>query len=273
MSKVQVLVTTMHQTDISKFHDMNLQTDAVIANQADSDGFEEMTENGSRIRFVTKSERGTSKNRNTAIDNAFPDCDYLMFSDDDLTFYEGYEDVVVKAFEQCPDAEAVKFNVNCISKRKISMKPIKTFHKATRREVTSFGLWAMAVKTSVLKKTALKFNEFFGPGTPNYCGEDSIFLQEMFKKGIKFYLSPEYIADIDQDVSSWFDGDLKHFSTVCGMLIDETYPWISFPLVFRSAFKSRRRNKNYSYLKILGWYLKGVFKNKGEHLSGKRKQT
>ena len=33
--KIEVLVTTMHQKDFSKYKEMNLQTDAVIANQAE----------------------------------------------------------------------------------------------------------------------------------------------------------------------------------------------------------------------------------------------
>ena len=35
--KIEVLVTTMHQSDISKYHEMNLQTDAVHAMIYDSD--------------------------------------------------------------------------------------------------------------------------------------------------------------------------------------------------------------------------------------------
>ena len=202
MSKVQVLVTTMHQTDISKYNSMNLRTDAVIANQADSEGYEEIIENGSRIRFITTPGRGLSKNRNVAIDNCFSDCEYILFADDDLTFYDNYEKTVLDAFERFPQADAVKFNLNCISKRKITMKPIKSFHKAARLEVTSFGICSLAIKTSSLKKSGLKFNEFFGSGTPNYCGEDSIFLQELFKKRVKLYLSPDYIADIDQEIST-----------------------------------------------------------------------
>lgn len=273
MSKLAVLVTTMNQTDISIYHQMNLQTDAVIANQADFEGFEEIEENGSRIRFVTKPQKGLSKNRNMAIDNCFSDCEYVLFADDDLVFCDGYEEIILETFKKIPQADAVKFNLNCISKRKLSMKPITSFHEASRLEVTSFGICALVIKSAALKKSKLRFNEFFGSGTSNYCGEDSIFLQDLFKKRIKLYLSPDYIADIDQDVSSWYDGDVEHFTNVCGMLIDEIYPYISVPLAFRSAYKSRKRNKQFSYFEVLRWYLKGVYINKKEHITGKRKQS
>lgn len=271
MSKLAVLVTTMHQTDTSKFDSMNLSTDTVIANQADFEGFEETEKNGCRIRFITKTEHGLSKNRNTAMDNCFNDDEYIMFADDDLTFYDGYDKTVLDEFEEHPEADAIKFNLNCVSKRKITMKPIEYFHKAARREVTSFGVCVLAVKTSVLKKSGIRYNEYFGAGTENYCGEDSIFLQNLFKKGVRLYLSTKYVADIDQENSSWYDGNMEKFYTVCGMIIDEIYPAVSIPLCFRSAYKAYRRNKNISFFSYIKWYISGAFKNKKEHLSGKRK--
>ena len=271
MGKLAILVTTMYQTDISKFESMNLSTDAVIANQSDFEDFSETEKNGCRIRFVSKSERGLSRNRNTAIDNCFDDVEFIMFSDDDLLFYDDYEKTVLQEFKDHPKADAIKFNLNCVSKRKITMKPIASFHKATRREVTSFGVCVLAVKKTALKKSGIRFCEYFGAGTPNYCGEDSIFLQDMFKEGIKLYLSPKYIADIDQDNSSWYDGDLKKFSTVCGMIIDEIYPVISYPLCLRSAFKAYKRNDNIPFFSLVKWYLSGATKNKIEHIKGKRK--
>ncbi len=272
MSRLAVLVTTMNEQDHSKYSEMNLQTDAVIANQADFEGFTETEKEGRRIRFITKPERGLSRNRNTAIDNCFSDCEYVMFSDDDLTFYDGYEALVLEIFKNHPDADAIKFNINCVSKRKITMSPIRNFHRAARREVTSFGVCALVIKTSALKKSGIRFNEFFGAGTQNYCGEDSIFLQDLFKKGIRLYLSPECIADIDQSDSSWYDGDLKKFSTVCGMIIDEIYPFISYLLCVRSALKAYKRYENVSFFSLLKWYLSGVTKNKIEHIKGKRKK-
>lgn len=37
--KITVLITTMHQTDLSKFRLMNLQTDVIIANLTDRFGY------------------------------------------------------------------------------------------------------------------------------------------------------------------------------------------------------------------------------------------
>ena len=259
--KLEVLVTTMHQKDVSKYSEMNLQTDAVIANQADRENFEILDVNGSTVKFITTATRGLSKNRNIAISN-IGDSGLIMFSDDDLKFYEGYKDIIVKEFENHPEAEAIKFNINCISERKISMKPIKAFYKPTRMDVTSWGVWGLAIKTASLKEKSLKFNERFGTGTENFCGEDSIFLQELFKKNISLYASPRYIADIDQTNSTWFEGYNEKFFTVAGMIINEIYPILSYALVIRSAYKAnKRKTSTLSFWQILKFYYKGILKN------------
>lgn len=262
MSKLEVLVTTMHQSDFSKYTEMNLQTDAILANQADDNFTEENVINSSRVRLVTTSTRGLSKNRNIAIENISEDTELIMFSDDDLVFCDGYENIILDEFSRHPEADAIKFNLNCISERKLSMRPIEKFKKVGRREVTSFGVCAMVVRKNVLIENDLKFNERFGSGTKNYCGEDSIFLQEMFKNKVSFYVSPRYIADIDQSMTSWFEGYTEQYFTVSGMIINECYPVLSFILVLRSAIKAHRRgNTKLSLLQIIKCYYKGILKN------------
>lgn len=262
MSKIEVLVTTMYQSDFSKYTEMNLQTDAVIANQADDNFTEEKTINNAKVKLVTTNTRGLSKNRNIALENLSDDAEFIMFADDDLKFYDGYEETILKEFEMHPEAQAIKFNLNCISDRKISMKAIARFKKATRKEVTSYGVWGMAIKKNVILKSNLKFNERFGAGTENYCGEDSIFLQELFKKGVSLYVSPNYIAEIDQSNSSWFEGNTEKKFVVSGMIINECYPAFSYLLVLRSAVKAYKRgNTELSLLKIIKCYYKGIFQN------------
>lgn len=266
MSKLEVLVTTMHQTDFSKYYDMNLSTNAVIANQADCNCEETKIIGGHTVKLVTTDTRGTSKNRNIALANIDEDTDYILFADDDLRFYDDYEQTVISAFEKAPQADAIKFNLKCVSERKISMNPIKDFHRATRREVTSWGVWGLIIKVSLLKNSGIIFNERFGPGTDNYCGEDSLFLQDLFKHKINVYASPEYIAEIDQSDSSWFEGYSEKYFTVTGMVLSEMYPILCYLLILRSAYKfSKRPACNMLFLKILKCYYRGIKKNEREH--------
>jgi len=260
MSKLQVLVTTMHQTDTSKYEQMNLQTDAVIANQCDKNGYLCEMKNGNQLQLISTTTRGLSRNRNIALAHASQKADYILFSDDDLVFDDGYETKILAEFERHPEAEAIKFNLHDLSStRKISMKRIEAFGKATRRNISSSGVCGLVLKTKILKKYNLHFHENFGSGTENYCGEDTIFLMELLDKKVKFYRSPIDIAGIDQTESSWFTGHNERFFTTAGMVIGTVYPILSHLIVIRSAYKfSKRKDAKLSFRKILGCYYNGI---------------
>ena len=213
MSKFEILCVTMHQNDFRKYTQMNLQTDAVIANQANGNEYAEREINGHRVKLVTTDTRGVSRNRNIALCHST--AEYVIFSDDDLVFVDGYEELIQKEFAAHPEANAIKFNLYDISQtRKISMKKIERFEPATRRGMGASGVWGLAVKREVLIRHNLFFREDFGPGTENYCGEDTIFLQALVNAKVGFYRSPVTIAGIDQTVSSWFEGyNEKYFIT------------------------------------------------------------
>ena len=50
------------------------------------------------------------------------------------------------------------------------------------------------------------FNTNFGGGTPFSCGEDTLYIVEMLRKGLKLYTYPVTIATVDQNESTWFKG-------------------------------------------------------------------
>ena len=262
--KISVLVTTMNQIDTQKYDLMNLNTDAVIANQTNFNAIKEEKQNGHKIVLVSTDTRGVSRNRNIALAHYDQSTDVVVFADDDLVFNDGYERMIAEEFSAHPDAEAIKFNLHDLSKtRKISMKRIEHYEKATRRNMSSSGVWGVAIKTSSLMKYNLKFDERFGPGTSHANGEDTIFLMNMIDKGVSFYRSPMDIAGIDQTDSSWFHGYNKEFFTNNGMIIDVIYPAISRILAIRSAYKfSKRDGCDMSFCSVLKCYNDGIRANR-----------
>lgn len=264
MSKIEVLVTTMHQTGFEKYLQMNLQTDAVIANQTNRNFYEEKVINGHMVKLVSTDGRGTSRNRNIAL--ALSSGDLLMFSDDDLKFVDGYEKMVIEEFEKHPEADAIQFSLNVISisetkkTDKNGRKPVKKeFHRVNRHDLGGAGVCGVVVKKEVIQRKSLFFNESFGPGTKNYCGEDTIFLQEMIKKRVRVFSSPVVIADIDKSESTWFEGYTERYFETGGMVIGTIYPILSYLIVLRSAFMFfKKDNVNFSLLNILRCYYRGI---------------
>ena len=260
MSRLQVLVTTMHQSDFSKYSQMNLQTDAVIANQADSNEIQCQKIGDSNVQLVTTATRGLSRNRNIALAHFNQKAEYLLFSDDDLIFADGYEQLIITEFEKHPEAEAIKFNIHDLSAtRKISMSRIQKFERATKRNMSSSGVCGLVVRADTMKNNNIHFHENFGAGTGNFCGEDSIFLMELIKKRVKAYRSPVDIAGIDQTESTWYKGHNEKYFTTAGMVIGTIYPILSYLIVIRSAYKAYKRNDSgMSFREILKCYYKGI---------------
>ena len=258
--RIEVLVTTMHQHDMTKYEQMNLQTDAVIANQTDYNGYEEREINGYRGKMISSETRGLSRNRNIAL--ALSSGDLLVFADDDMVFKDGYEKLIRDEFQTHPEAEAIMFAVNIIAlgKGKIATarKKITEFTRATRKFLGAYGVCGLAIKADTLKRSCLCFHERFGAGTENYCGEDTIFLQKILCNKVPFYLSPVIIADIDQSESTWFDGFTKKRFYVNGRILAACYPHVSRLLAVRSAYRFSKRQKSMRFFAILKAYWKGI---------------
>ena len=112
MSRVQVLVATMHQKDFSKLQEMNIQTDAVFANQSDTDRTDIRNDGGFTALMITTSTRGVGINRNIALEHASGEI--LLIADDDMRYIDGYENAVIEAFRQLPQADALIFNIDTV---------------------------------------------------------------------------------------------------------------------------------------------------------------
>lgn len=265
--KLCVLVTTMNQTDLSLYKKMNLQTDAVIANQCGKNEIIEDIIDGHRVKMVSTDTKGVSKNRNIAYEHRY-DADYFVFSDDDLVYGQNYESMIIAEFENHPEAEAIKFNLKDLSEsRKIAMKSISKFERATAVNMSSSGVWGIVFKRDPLERLNLRFDEKFGPGTVYYCGEDSIFLRELFKRRVPFYRSPVVIAGINQSVSSWYRGVDEKNLTVRGMVFAKNYPVMCYALSLVGAYRQyRRKNCSLSLAKMVECYYKGIMRiKKGDY--------
>ena len=112
MKKVQLLIATMNQTlgDYSLLVKMNVQSDAIVCNQCDRVSYEHFDMNGHTVDWFCFNERGVGLNRNNALMRASDD--FVVFCDDDMIFVDGYQDKLIKGFQDCPDADILIFNIS-----------------------------------------------------------------------------------------------------------------------------------------------------------------
>ena len=257
MSEVQVLVACMHQSDDSLYKEMNLQTDAILANQCDEYSYIEFTESdGNTVKLISTADRGVGKNRNKALMNA--EGKYLLCSDQDMIYVDGYEQIIVDSFEKCPDADMIVFNLEYLNRFTPQKKEVNNFKRIHLWNCMRYGTARVAIKRSAVEKHCLSFSTLYGGGAEFSAGEDSLFLRKAFSCGLKMYASPVTIAKVKQEESSWFKGYTDKFFIDKGVLIANAFPVMKYFLILYFALGLRNLSKEHDYFKICKLMKQGI---------------
>ena len=217
-NKFEVLCVTMHQKDFSKINEMNIHSNVVFANQADRTDYDETEIEGKCVRMITTATRGVGINRNLTL--TYANADICLFADDDVTYCDNMEEIVLAEFSAHPDADVIIFHVDAGEKRKqISYPKTKKCRGFFRMP---WGAVRIAFRLNSVKKANLWFTTLFGGGCVFPSGEDSIWLRDAKRKGLTFYVSKETIGKTDVEDSTWFTGyDEKFFfgkgASICAL--------------------------------------------------------
>lgn len=118
----QLLISCMHQKDLSILDDSNITTDSVVVNQCDSDDFKEFvyvdkTNKSHNIVWINTTERGLSKSRNMAI--KYATADICMIADDDELFDDNLRNKIISEYSQQPQSDVLIFGAR-YKKKQIS---------------------------------------------------------------------------------------------------------------------------------------------------------
>lgn len=210
MNSFQILCVTMHQKDFSKIAEMNIHSDVIFANQSDHTLYQETVYDGKhKARMITTTTRGVGKNRNIAL--SYADADYCLFADDDVRYCDDMEQIVLSEFQNYPNADIFVFHFDSDDPvRKQKKYDMTRRHRMTER--MPWGSCRIAIKYSAIQKANLWFTTLFGGGCMFPSGEDSLWLSEAKKAGLRFYVSDKTIGTVSYATSSWFTGyDEKMF--------------------------------------------------------------
>lgn len=235
--KIEVLCATMHQTGLEKYEEMNLQTDVVFANQAESHDYTEKLIDGNSVKMITTPYRGVGNNRNIAILHLSGDI--LMFADDDMVYADGYPEKVKRAFEENPEVDMMMFE--CNSNSELGMPTIDKFRRVRLWNFLRYGTVNFAIRKESLLKYNLSFSQLFGGGSRYIAGEDSLFLRDALRKGLKVYSYPLVIAKLEEHQSTWFRGYDERYFFDNGAWLQAAFPILKHLLVWYCAVKFSKR--------------------------------
>lgn len=233
--RIQVLTAAMHQTDHSLVEKMNIKTDAIIANQCDVNSIEQFSVGKQNITYLNFAERGVGLNRNNALMRA--NADVCLFADDDMVYEDDYVQTVEKAYAEFPDADVIIFNlIEKETKRYIIEKP----SRVGKLNFLRYGAARVSFKLSSVRANGIYFNQCFGGGTEHSHGEDSIFLSDCLKKGLRVYAYPAYIATLTEErPSTWESDNMEKYIKDQGVLYRQiSRRWWKL-LCLQDAFRRR----------------------------------
>lgn len=235
--KVQVLASVMNGSMEQIAEQMNLGSDAVIINQCGGTDYQEMEYKGHKVRFFSFPERGIGRSRNEAILRA--DRDICLFSDEDIVYEDGYEELIIREFERNPKADMILFNIEIEEAR-------RTYHITERRRLHwyncgRYGAVSFAVRREKLLSSGVMFSLLFGGGARYSNGEDSLFLKEFMSKGYRVYTAPVTIGREEAGESTWFAGYNEKFFHDRGVLYHALYGRLARLLALRFLLAHRTK--------------------------------
>jgi glycosyltransferase involved in cell wall biosynthesis len=183
---IQILMATMAKSRIDDIDWKNkcIVSPLLLINQSDFDGTETLND----ITMISKKERGSSKSRNLAIDNARGDI--CIIADDDVSYLENYESIVREAYAKYPDADIITFQIQTTEG-----KPFKSNYPSkegyhTKMSILKCASIEITFKRKSVIESGLKLDLEFGLGSKYRVHDEIIFLKDALDSGLKCVYIP-----------------------------------------------------------------------------------
>lgn len=237
--KLEHLISAVNKDPHKLVQAMHLQTDGVIINQTDETKEETFQINDAAFRCFHRAERGVGRSRNLAIANRNKEADICLFSDEDIVYEEGYVERILKEFEAHPEADLLLFNVQVVESRRTYWN--EDYHRVRWHNYGRYPAYSIAIRQKVLGECNLQYSELFGGGAPYSAGEDSVFLHDCLKSGVKMYATPVCIGSEKERPSTWFQGYTEKFFYDRGVLYYFLYGPLKYLFSFRFIWIHRKQ--------------------------------
>ena len=259
--KLEILLATMNQPDDSLLDTMGVASDVIVCNQnTESTGFRRYERKGRTVRWYDFQEKGVGLNRNNALHRA--QGDICLLADDDVVYYEGYEAMILSAFERFPKADLIFFNIESPTGEKRTLDPRPK--RVSLLNCGRYGAVRIAFRRMSVIKHAVSFNQLFGGGCMFTAGEDTMFIRACLKKGLRAVAVPDCILRLsDLRPSTWFEGYNQKFFEDFGASFYCHYGILAAPMTLVQLFRQRRKwLKEYSIPEAWRLARKGIARYK-----------
>lgn len=232
----ELLISAVDKDEKKLIETMRLESGAVLVIQTDLNADYYLKYKDYDIRVIKRNERGVGLSRNMALFHS--EADICLFSDEDIVYDAGYARKVLRAFDEHPEASVITFNVRVDERRRTyyNEKP----HKINFLNYGRYPAYAIAVKRRDILEKGVSFSTLFGGGAKYSNGEDSLFLHDCLKHGLRIYAVTDELGEETYRPSTWFDGYTDKFFFDRGVLYHFLYGSLAGLLGLRFLIKNRK---------------------------------
>ena len=233
--RLQILVSAVNQEAQALAEKMKLPAESIIINQCRENRYEEFMLQGNRIRCYHLSERGVGLSRNNALLRA--DKDICLFADEDIVYRTGADQMILDAFALHPEADMLLFNVEVTQSRRTYWT--ENFHRVHWYNCGRYPAYSFALRTDKMHGANLTYSLYFGGGAKYANGEDSLFIRDAIKAGLRVYAIPVVIGEEVPRPSTWFSGFTEKFFHDRGVLYHVLYGPLASLMGLRFLLKNK----------------------------------
>lgn len=200
---VEILISTMNRDSLdflipmfpySHFSNFSI----LIINQAQTDKI--LTSGYFNVRVINSFEKGLSRSRNLAFENAIGKI--LVIADDDIVYQDGFIAKIINAYHKFPVAAVINFSIVNSDGNLIKKYPSRSKSNLNIFDILNTSSIEMTINTLVIDVKKFQFDENFGLGGFFEMGEEAVFLSDLKEKKKQLVFEPQTIVIHKNQTSS-----------------------------------------------------------------------
>lgn len=200
---VEILIAAMNQDSLDflvpMFPFLHFSNFSIlIINQVE--GSKKLTSNYANIRVINSLEKGLSKSRNLALENAVGKI--LLIADDDVVYQDDFLSKIINGYNKFPDAAVINFCAVNSNGTLLKKYPVNSKSDLNIFDILNTNSIEITLNKSIVDQTKTQFDENFGLGAIFELGEEAIFLIDLKEKKKQLVFENQVIVKHEHHTST-----------------------------------------------------------------------
>lgn len=249
---LEIIISTMNQTSLdflipmfpmSHFSEFSI----LIINQTTENKL--LSSEFESVKVLNSFEKGLSKSRNLGVKNASKSI--IILTDDDVIFADKFAEKVINSFNNYPEMDVIRFQVQSLDKKFYKKFPDKIIQNVSQFSLLDAMSIEFAFRKKVFDDKKITYDQNFGLGAKFPSGEENTVLLDIKKAKATVGFIPEILCyHAEQNSSAILSKEEQYFNSGAFFYrnFGSTY---KFGILLKLLFELKQRKISFSVLSIL----------------------